>query len=274
MGDINFKAKMTNNTIFKTLLLKGEAGNNIASIAKTATIGATDTYTITLTDGSTTTFNVTNGSNIATIEKTAASGLTDTYTVTLNNGDTSTFEVKNGRGISNVALTSSDNYVDTYTITYNDGTTSTFTVTNGQDYTVPTGGVVAIDDSLPTPTGYEETESPIEVKSYYFSLDNGLVVRIHKYGRVVVLKVANFLSTSIQTASANVDMGLTLPDDCIPYETNVVTFQISGPYRFQSVIKTDGTFSIGSSYDYRTGNAANLPSGQYILYEVVYISSQ
>lgn len=92
------------NIIFKTLLLKGEAGNSIGSIEKTATSGIVDTYTITLTDGSTTTFQVTNGSDIATIEKTATSGLVDTYTVTLTNGSTTTFQVTNGSNGSDINI--------------------------------------------------------------------------------------------------------------------------------------------------------------------------
>lgn len=82
----------------KVMLLKGEAGNNIQSIYKTSTSGLVDTYTITLTDGTTTTFQVTNGSNIQSIDKTGTSGLVDTYTVTLTNGNTSTFTVTNGGG--------------------------------------------------------------------------------------------------------------------------------------------------------------------------------
>lgn len=85
-----------NNIIFKTTFLKGEDGNNILRIDKTSTSGLVDTYTITLTDGTTTTFNVTNGSSIATIEKTATVGIVDTYTITLTDGSTSTFEVTNG----------------------------------------------------------------------------------------------------------------------------------------------------------------------------------
>ena len=42
---------------------KGDTGNGIASISKTSTAGLVDTYTILFTDGTTTTFNVTNGSN-------------------------------------------------------------------------------------------------------------------------------------------------------------------------------------------------------------------
>lgn len=120
-----------NNIIFKTLLLKGEAGNSIFKIEKTATSGLVDTYTITLTDGSTSTFEVTNGSNIASIEKTATSGLVDTYTVTLTNGSTTTFEVTNGNGISSIDKTGTSGLVDTYTITFTNGTTTTFEVTNG-----------------------------------------------------------------------------------------------------------------------------------------------
>ena len=41
----------------------GETGNGIASIRKTSTSGLVDTYTITYTDGTTTTFTVTNGQN-------------------------------------------------------------------------------------------------------------------------------------------------------------------------------------------------------------------
>lgn len=108
------------NIIFKTALIKGEAGNNIQSIEKTATSGAVDTYTITLTDGSTTTFNVTNGSNIASITLTGSSGLVDTYTVTLTDGSTTTFDVR-----------------------------------NGQDYTVPTNGMIYYDDDNALPEGYE-----------------------------------------------------------------------------------------------------------------------
>lgn len=45
----------------------GENGKGISSITKTSTSGLVDTYTITFSDGTTTTFNVTNGSN-ATVD--------------------------------------------------------------------------------------------------------------------------------------------------------------------------------------------------------------
>lgn len=49
--------------IVKILMLKGQEGQSIKSIEKTSTSGIVDTYTITLTDGKTSTFTVTNGGN-------------------------------------------------------------------------------------------------------------------------------------------------------------------------------------------------------------------
>ena len=113
---------------FKTIMLKGEAGGTIASIEKTSSELNVDTYTITLNDGETSTFEVTNGTSIASIAKTSTSGLVDTYTITLT-----------------------------------DGSTTTFDVTNGEDaayYEVPSGSVLYFDSSDPTPQGYEATVDP------------------------------------------------------------------------------------------------------------------
>lgn len=72
------------------------------------------------------------GNGISSLEKTSTSGLVDTYTITFTNGTSTTIEVTNGRGIVSIAKTSSVDYVDTYTITYNDGTISTFEVANSE----------------------------------------------------------------------------------------------------------------------------------------------
>lgn len=82
----------------KVMLKVGADGKGISSIEKTGTAGIVDTYTITFTDGSKTTFEITNGSSIESIEKTQTVGLVDTYTITLTNGETSTFTVTNGEG--------------------------------------------------------------------------------------------------------------------------------------------------------------------------------
>ena len=87
------------------------------------------------------------GTNIKSVEKSASDGLTDTYTITLTDGSKSSFNVTNGKGISNISKTGAIGLDDIYTITYNDETTSTFTVPNGkgtdliQEQIVPTASI-------------------------------------------------------------------------------------------------------------------------------------
>lgn len=95
-----------------TSSIRGATGNGIASVAKTGTSGLVDTYTITFTDGTTTTFTVTNGAK-------GDKG---------NKGDTG----DTGNGIASIDLTSTSGAVKTYTITFTDGTTTTFEVTDGE----------------------------------------------------------------------------------------------------------------------------------------------
>lgn len=93
--------------IVKTLMLKGQAGQSIKGIKKTGTNGFVDTYTITLTDGTTSTFTVTNGREISSISKTGTRGLVDTYTIKFNDDTTSTFTVTNGKdgdGLNNMQV--------------------------------------------------------------------------------------------------------------------------------------------------------------------------
>lgn len=117
---------------------QGPAGKGITGIAKTSTSGDTDTYTVTFSDGTTTTFSVKNGSNIASITKTGVTGLVDTYTVTLTDGSTTTFTVTNAKSIASVALVSGTHAAgtfDTYRITFNDGDTFDYSVYNGANGT-------------------------------------------------------------------------------------------------------------------------------------------
>ena len=90
----------------------GEDGVGITSITKTGTSGLVDTYTITYTNDSTSTFNVTNGRNgtdgtdgtdgvgvVSIVQTTTSteSGGINVITCTLTNGDVSTFEIRNGK---------------------------------------------------------------------------------------------------------------------------------------------------------------------------------
>ena len=122
----------------------------VISVLKTNSVGSVDTYTITFSDGTESTFNVTNGTegtsvNITSVEKTLTAGNIDTYTISFSNGSSNTFNIVNGLDgengqsitISSIGKTGSLGRVDTYTITFSDGTSTAFTVTNGNDGLTP-----------------------------------------------------------------------------------------------------------------------------------------
>lgn len=95
---------------------KGETGRGITSIIQTSgdgSAGATDTYTITYSDNTTSTFSVYNGANgidgvgIVSILRTSgdgSAGTTDIYTITYTNGNTNTFSVYNGKNGSDATV--------------------------------------------------------------------------------------------------------------------------------------------------------------------------
>ena len=89
-----------------------KVGKTIQSIELTGTVGLVDTYTITYSDETTSTFNVTNGNGISSIAKTGTVGLVDTYTITFQDGSTTTFEVHNGTASIDSTLTLPDYAAD------------------------------------------------------------------------------------------------------------------------------------------------------------------
>ena len=150
--------------------LYGPQGNGISTIVKTSTTGLVDTYTITFTDGNTTTYTVTNGNGIADISKTSTSGLVDTYTITFDNGDTDTFTVTNGKdgidgvdgqdGISPTAEVTQTAGGATITITDVSGTT-TADITNGTDGVDGQDGQAATITVGSTTTGQAGTSASV-----------------------------------------------------------------------------------------------------------------
>lgn len=132
--NVPINININNENYWKMIAKKGDPGASINDIRKTGTSidGLTDTYTVYLTDGETTTFQVKNGNGIASITGPSTSGLIDTYTINFTNGETTTFNVKNGTSISNIRKTSTSGLIDTYTISFTDGTSATFNVQNGK----------------------------------------------------------------------------------------------------------------------------------------------
>lgn len=88
----------------------GDAGSSISSIDLTGSTGLVDTYTITLTDGNTSTFTVTNAKSIVSVTMISgshAAGTTDIYQILFNDGDTANFSVYNGaNGLGSVSTVS------------------------------------------------------------------------------------------------------------------------------------------------------------------------
>ncbi len=75
---------------------KGDLGAEVSSLTKTKSEGLVDTYTIIFSNGTISTFTVTNANGIKKIEKTATSGNMDVYTITMSDGSTFPFTVTNG----------------------------------------------------------------------------------------------------------------------------------------------------------------------------------
>lgn len=117
--------------------IKGEPGKGIVSITKTGTTGLTDTYTITYTDDTTSTFTVKNGRSITSIVLESTTGLVDTYKVTFNDDTDMTFDVTNGApgadgvSVTGVVLFKTVGRVKTYRMSFSDGTHFDYDVEDG-----------------------------------------------------------------------------------------------------------------------------------------------
>ena len=111
---------------------KGDRGVSIIKIEKTSSNGNVDTYTITYSDNTTSTFTVTNGKNaVVTIGENGnfyINGVDSGVKAQGDKGD----KGDTGNSVVSINLTSSNGNIDTYTITFSNGTTSTFTITNGK----------------------------------------------------------------------------------------------------------------------------------------------
>ena len=152
---------------------QGETGNGISSITLTESKDLVDTYTIYFTDGTITTFTVTNGKDGLQGIQGEAGKDGHTPVITIENGywyidgvntlqPAQGVQGETGNGISSIKLTNTEGLVDTYTIYFTDGTTTTFTVTNGKDSNDNNSlyglNVLCVGDSITVGQGMNQNE--------------------------------------------------------------------------------------------------------------------
>ena len=123
---------------------QGKETRDVEKIEKTDNYGLIDEYTITYTDGTTSTFIVAGGNGDYGVNTFPSS---DGYIPDVKIGDNGNFIVdgidtgiavqeinaQDPRSIVSIDKTDTSGLIDTYTITYTDGTTSTFLVVNGAE---------------------------------------------------------------------------------------------------------------------------------------------
>lgn len=184
---------------------KGDTGDGVAvtSISKTATDGLVDTYTVVFSDGTQTTFTVTNGAkgekgdtvSVTSCQATATVGLTTTYKITFSNGDTATFNVKNGAAGASLSVVScvlkeSSAYGNTYEIKFSDNEVI--------EITAPAGAKGEKGDAI-TVTSCKITASVDNVDTYTVTFSDGSTASFN---------VNNAVETvSFKKATYNADKG-------------------------------------------------------------------
>lgn len=248
----------------KIIMLKGEAGSTITSIEKTATSGKVDTYTVTVNNGETYTFNVTNGIGISSITKTDTSGKVDTYTITLTDGTTTTFTVTNGE----VTQAQLDNALLTKANKNSEATEQDGTVNNG--YIINENGIISV-----------KTTSNQEDGGYYYSnemvfnrvlgvtninntsykendptvADNWVNIKISPFSIILNCKEINKATKTYNL--------ITLLEQIITNQTNITNLQNTKKYvhvinLVSSIDSYNVTFTLLSSSNLEPNNIADL----------------
>ena len=225
----------------------GEDGRGIESIDKTSTAGLVDTYTITYSDNTTSTFDVTNGATgqdgeqgadgvgITSIEKTSTVGLVDTYTITLSNGDTTTFDVTNGKDGVDLGLAEIVNDLTT------GGSTKVLSAEMGKYLAQDILGGEGIRETIPC--------NALSIKGgYYSSSNSGQIVSSNSYKYTNKINISNILRIDVTGA----------------YQTKVLFWGEDGTtylgYTSTAVVKKED-FPTGAAYcamNYADTSTANI----------------
>lgn len=246
--------------------IQGITGNGIASVALTNTVGNTKTYTITFTDTSTTTFDVTSGLNgtngvdgqdvdhVSKTSGTGTAGTTDTYTVWLDAGETvsaGTFNVYNGAD----GLGAGDMLKAVYDTT-NNGIVDNAELVNGLtvETAVPSG-------ALFTDTVYNDTTITTNVANLTTTVTGHTGLIAGNTNSILQLAKSNasgsFGSTTMALSVTNTPQ--IMPFSVITQSTNTDRFVINADNTITA--KTAGTYTFTSTLNIEDtgGNGVVVP---------------
>ena len=200
---------------------QGAAGRSVTSVEKTSTVGLVDTYTITFSDSTTTTFSITNG-----------------YTPVKG---TDYFDGATGNGIASVTWlsgTHAEGTSDTYRITFTNATTFDFTVYNGADgegannYTHPTGdGNLHVPATGTTNSGKVLTAGATEGSLSWQAASGGLLPQI-----VVTIETGSSVTCTDGTTTLNGTSNGTCTFNVPNYGTWTITATLSADSATGSVV--------------------------------------
>ena len=124
------------------------------------------------------------GVGISSINKESSSGIIDNYTINYNNGTSTSFQITNGKGINSIDFNSTSNVGNIYTINYNDSTSSTIIAPigpqgiQGEQGNIGTTGVGISSIEYINSEGLQDTYRINLTNNNYFdfNITNGAVV--------------------------------------------------------------------------------------------------
>ena len=212
----------------------GDTGNGISSIEKTSTSGLVDTYTITYTNGNTTTFNVSNGNGIDRIEKTATVGNKDTYTIYFTNGSTTTYEVSNGE----VTREELEEEVERLSMIYN-----AFPSTTGEGEEPSINGTAEVpfkEIGLKGNTSQESTTQSANLfDEEYYNNDSLYSINTYKYTKLKRIKERGTLYFKAQLKTGKSEIGSFYL--CLSNKVNPNTMPNNTAWAIYGTIVADGS---------------------------------
>lgn len=164
---------------------------------------------------------------VVNFEKVGSEGKIDTYKITYSDGTSTTFTVTNGTdgtngidgidgvGIYEVKKTSSEGMVDTYTIYFTDGSTATFTVTNGNSST----GDIITDDAF---TYYPLDDGTLGIGGGSTKYLSSISIPSEYKGKTVTMIVADAFSNFTNLQEIAIPNTIKYIDDNAFYKCNAL----------------------------------------------------